>query len=182
MNFKSFLCFVKVKWRMFYYFTLFFIIMTLISGFIVGQSITPFYVYQMYSQSLKPQKNYSSFEIEVNGEYLDLYKLRKERADIIYYNFDRYISLKSNGGHDKYFYKLKELDRYKVIPDFVYNKILTIDVSDENRNKLWLHNLLAFSYKEKINTLRIYETLYSFDYKNNVKLLNKTEIDYFVYD
>src|SRR6476661_1729945 len=102
MNFKEFLLYVKITWPTFFYFTLFFVIMTLISGFIVGQSITPFYVYQMYSQSLKKQKLYSSFAIEVNGKNFNIYKLDKERRDLIYYNFNRYVNLKENNGHDKY--------------------------------------------------------------------------------
>lgn len=179
MNFKFFLLYVKVKWTAFYYFIIFFVIMTLICGFIVGQSITPFYVYQMYSQVLNRQKLYDSFDIEVNGEDYNPYKLTKERRDIIYYNFSRYIYLKEHNGHDKYFFKLKEIDKYNWVPNFAYNRLLTLDL---NNSKEWLKSLIAFDFKEKITIINIYKIQYFYDSNHNVRVYSRVKIDSFQYD
>jgi len=156
--------------------------MTLISGFIVGQSITPFYVYQMYSQSLKKQKLYSSFAIEVNGKNFNIYKLDKERRDLIYYNFNRYVNLKENNGHDKYYYKLKEIDKNGLLPNYIYNRILTINLKDNHKHKEWLFSLLSYGFKERIKNIKIYRVNFFFNGRNDVQKVNKVETDNFLYD
>ena len=182
MNFIDFLSFVKNKWAKFYYFTVFFTIMTLTSAFIVGQSITPFYVFQMYSQSLSTQNTYVSFNIEINGKKFNIYNLSKERRDVVFYNFKRYIQLKENNGYDKYYLKLKQIDKYSIVPNFIYNQILFVDISDTEKNKKWLLNLLFFDYDEKIVSIKIDKVEYYFDSNNKVEIYSRTPIDYFLYD
>ena len=175
----SFLFKLYDEWRIFFYVCIIFITGTLICAFIIGQSTTPFYIFQMYSQPIPNSGIGTVNRIYLNGKELNSFLFYQECGDIIRTNTDRFIYLKKNNFKDKYYFKLKETSFGKFIPVSVYQNILSLKKVTNKHYSDWLKNYLTRFYFEKIKTLKLTEI--SFEFKKG-KPIKVNEKNIFKYD
>lgn len=154
INFKIYIQQVYTKWKNFYYFIIVFILGTFISAFVVGQTITPFYIYSMYSYVFPPESTISSFKLIINQKELNTFFLLKGEGDIIRGNITRFIYLKNNSYKDKYYDKLKSKVGTK-LPSIIYEQIFHYKNLDKDF-LIWLKLFLENETGSKIKTLKIY--------------------------
>lgn len=171
---NSFLLKLYDQWRAFFYFCIMFTLGTLMCAFIIGQSTTPFFVFQMYSHPI-PNSNVGTVSrIYVNGKELNSFKLYQEAGDILRTNSDRFIYLKQNNFKDKYYSKLKETAFGKFVPEYVYENILSLKPVTNTQFSLWLKDYLLRINRENINTLKL--TQITFEIKNGNPKAVKEEV------
>lgn len=168
------------NWRAFFYFSIVFILGTLVCAFIIGQSTTPFYIFQMYSQPIPNSNEGTVSRIYVNGKELNSFKLYQESGDILRTNTDRFIYLKENNFKDKYYSKLKETALGKYIPSYVYDNILSLKPVSNTQFGEWLKDYLNRFLSEKINTLKLTQITYEIK-KGKPKAKIEKEIFSYVY-
>lgn len=166
-------------WRIFFVFCVCFILGTLICAFLVGQSTTPFYVFQMYSQPIPNSDIGTVSRIYVNGKEFNSFLFYQESGDILRTNTDRFIYLKKNNFKDKYYSKLKETSFGKFIPPYIYQEILSLKTVSNLQYSIWLKDYLSRIYKRPIKNLKLSEITYKF---KNGKPAKVKEEQIFIYD
>lgn len=173
MNFKVkrlFLYQLYNKWPALFYICCILIIGTLSSAFIIGQSVTPFYIFQMYSQPFPNSvDNGNNARIYVNGKELNTYLLYQETGDIIRSNMNRLVYLKETGFKDKYNMKLKETGLGKFIPEICYQEVLSFKEQPNKAYANWLKQYLQKFITEEIKSLTLTNQYYH--YKKDGKLM-----------
>lgn len=171
--FVKFLKIAKDEWKAFYYFTLLFVIGTLICAFIIVQTITPFFVFQMYSQTMPETRSYASYKLVINHKVFNTYQLSKEQGDILRTHLDRYLFLIDNDFKDKYYFKLKERTG-GLVPDQIYSSILDFRDFKNVNLKDWLANFLKVNTSATLESAEIYKVEYVFNKEGFPELKNQT--------
>ncbi len=172
-----FLIKVRKEWPALYWFSLVYILGVLICAFIIKSTVTPFFVFPMYSFVEKPTPIYESGIIEINGYPLAKYNFPKEKEDIIVVNYLRYIHLKHKPYNDMksmYLNKLAKLIGQKKATD-LYEKLFTYpDLNDINFGA-WLKRYLEKNNSMNIFSIKIYRTTLEYTKNGEVKVLNKVQ-------
>lgn len=117
----------------------------------------------MYSQPIPKEMADSGNvnRIYINGEELNTFKsIPRESGDIIRNSTDRFIDLRTNHFKDKYFTKFKAITAGKYLPEWVYEKILTIPLVSDEQYADWLKNYLENLLKKPIKHIELYEDFY----------------------
>lgn len=176
-NKSYFLKEVRQQWPNLFYFCCVFILGTLISGFIIGQTQFPFFIYQMYSQPIPEEMadSGSVCRIYINNEELNTFNLPRESGDIIRSNTERFIYLKSNNFKDRYFMKLKTTSIGKYLPQWIYSKILTIPKTSDQQYASWLKKYLQQLVKKPIKRITLYNSFYRYG-KSNLPVIYRKQL------
>lgn len=132
-------------------------------AFFIGQSVTPFLVFQMYSQPIPKADTGTLSRIYVNGKELNTFSLYQETGDIVRSNTDRFIYLKQREFKDKYYGKLKEISLGRLIPDVFYRKVLSTKEVSNKAFSNWLKDYLQRYLKAPIKTLSVKTISYRFN-------------------
>lgn len=154
MNFRIYLKELKLKWIIFYYFNIIFVLGALISAFLIKQSVFPFYIYGMYSFRAPNGAVMDNITIEINNKELNTFSFLKGKGDLIRSNIDRYKFLRSNNYKDKYYDELNPTVG-RVLPHKYYNEIFSYENLDYEF-MIWLKLFLENETKFKIKQLSIY--------------------------
>lgn len=169
-------------WPLYFFICVIFIVGTLVSAFIIGQSVTPFYVYQMYSQPIEGSNNGTFISYYINDKKLNTFNLYQETGDIIRCNTDRFFYLKANNHKDKYFQKLRENGLGKLIPDLFFDRVLSVEETNDKQYAIWFKNYLSKFLTQKINSITLKQLYYSYNEKGELIPLKEKVIIKFNYE
>ncbi len=144
-----------------------FVLGTLFSNF-MGDEISPFFVWGMFSEKLENKKEQAVIEIYINNE---AYNYTKELS-----NFNRHMLMSPIG----YYKKILDNDGQDPFQNFLesklgntYQKLIPLlpyisNTSEQIKAfKTWLKEYLACSSGKEIQSFRVIEVLYSFE-KNQI--------------
>lgn len=183
MKFNN-LFFYKVyqQWPALFYVCCVLVLGTLISGFVIGQSVSPFHVYQMYSQPIPSSEVGNTARIYINNKELNTFLIYQETGDIIRTNMNRLLYLENSGFKDKYFYKLKETGIGKFIPEICYQKVLSFKKQPHQAYANWLKNYLQNFVKEDIKSLALSNQYYQYNKQGQPIIVKEIPVFKFSYE
>jgi hypothetical protein len=179
---KLFLYQIYHQWRALFYVCCILILGTLTSAFIIGQSVTPFYVFQMYSQPFPKVDDGNTARIYVNGKELNTFLLYQETGDIIRSNMNGAAFLRETEYKDKYYFKLKEVGIGKFIPEICYQKILSYKKQPDEVYANWLKNYLQSFIAEDIKSLALTNQYYQYNQDGKPLVINEVPVFKFTYE
>lgn len=182
MEEKSFVMFLKnVKGRFpeLWWFTCIYIFGILICAFVVKSTITPFFVFGMYSFPAKDQKHYQTFSLLINGKDLFQYNYPKEKRDILVNNCIRYISIRDNNFTDERSKTLINKSR-GMISSAVLRKLFSYPKLNDKEFSNWIYRYSAID-ETKIKSLRLVKVTVAFDENGHPNLLSKKTVFDFLY-
>ncbi len=122
-------------------------------------SLSPIYLYGMYSAYISPNNMHDVFEIDINGKTLQAKDFSPQQWDNIILPL-KYYSNSAGNNNNMYANDIKRLlQQFHITADsskFIYPL-------DKNRFMIWYKSYLSSLLKKKVDSLQISYSLYKFD-------------------
>ncbi len=143
---------------------------------ILGDQVTPFYIWGMFSEPIPVRETYSKIQLEADGKPLEFYDLQAPNRHLLYGGVHFYKKIKDNKNTHptRTFFRQKLGVHYNKVQPILEN--ITCDSSDFEAAEEWIQRYLSYSISKDVKEWRAIHQEIRFNENNRPEVVSTQTI------